>query len=134
MARTKIDSYIPGAYGLSGVQSLLVEEALYANQARLDFIKTAHTYKIIKLPKESMLEMVLVKVDTEFAGPGTLELGDGSTDDAYIKDEDFPKTVGLSNPLMIGAPIDANTTVQLKVGSGFTAGAGKLWLFWRPLL
>jgi hypothetical protein len=131
MATRRIDSYIPGAFGVSGVRSLVVEEELYANQARLDFTKTTATHKIITLPKDSLLEMVIVKNITEF--DGALKLGKSGSDEEFLKDADFPKVVGLSNPLMIGAPISANTTVQLKV-SGCSAGSGRIWIFWRPLL
>lgn len=130
MAR-RIDSYIPGAFGLSGVRSLLVEEELYANQVLLEVPKTTATHKIIKLPKDCLLEMVMVKNTAVF--DGALKLGKSGNDEAFLTDANYPKTVGLHDPLMIGEPIDANTTVQLKV-SGCSTGAGKIWLFWRPLL
>ncbi len=131
MAKVRIDSYLPGAFGVSGVRSLVVEDELYADQVRLDFDKTTKTYKIKTLKKESILDMVVVKHTVAF--DGALKLGKNGADEAFIADAVFPKTAALQNPILIGAPIDANTTVQLKV-SGCTTGHGSLWLFWRPLL
>lgn len=124
--------YIPGAMGgVAGIESLMVTGQLYANIVRLDFTKTTGTYKIITLPKDSILEQVIIKNTAEFNG--AIKLGKSGSDEEYVSDAAYPKTVGLQNPLLVGAPIAANTTIQLKT-SGNTTGAGICWLIWRPLI
>lgn len=123
--------YIPGAIGgVAGIDSLMVTDKLYANITRLDFTKTTGTYKIITLPKFCILEQVIVYNSAEFNG--TIKLGKSGSDEEYVADAAYPKTVGLQNPMMIGAPIAASTVIQLKT-SGNTTGAGICWLVWRPL-
>jgi hypothetical protein len=132
MQRNTPQYYIPGATGgLAGIESLMVTDQLYANQLRLDFDHTTATHKLKYMPKYCLVSKIVVNVTEEFNG--ALKLGKNGVDEAYVADVDFPKTVGLSNPLMIGEPVDATTLMQLKV-SGCTTGEGTIWVFWEPLI
>ena len=116
---------------LAGVENLMVYGRLYANQSRYDFSEISGTYKLLVLPKNSILEQAVVKNAEAF--DGTLKLGNKDHDEAYLADVDFPKTVGMHDPIMVGAPVAEMTVVQLKV-SGCTTGLGTIWLLWKPLI
>jgi len=118
--------------GLAGIESLYVEKEFYANQARLDFDETTKTYKPIKLPRYSMLVGAAIVIDG--AVDGTLKLGFSGTDEAFIADADMPKLANHSKYFTIDAIIQAATTVQFKVAGCSEGAAGKIWLFWRPLI
>jgi len=118
--------------GLAGVESLCVEKELYANQARLDFDETTKTYKPIKLPKYSILVGAAVVIDGDV--DGTLKLGYSGSDEAFIADADMPKTEDHSKYFDIKAILQEATTVQFKVAGCSAGSAGKIWLFWRPLI
>ncbi len=112
----------------------LIARRDYSNQKKGHFTKTAAEILVGVLPANSILEQVMIKNSEAFEGSGSIALGDGATSDFFIKDDDFPKTLGLQNPMMIGAPITEETEVYLTVTGTYTAGAGIIWLIWRPLL
>lgn len=116
--------------GLPGTQNLMVMDKLYANQTRIDFSKTEGIRKIMTLPKFSVLEKVIVNITEAF--DSTLTLGNASDPDAYIVNDDFPKTVGMHDPIILDIPISTATGVRMAVGAN-TTGAGTIWLLWRPL-
>ena len=103
---------------------------LFANQAKLEFDETAKSWPIISLPGNVILDMVVVKIDTAF--DSAVSLGNASDDDAYIVTGDFPKTVGLHDPIILGIPLASGTAIKLKT-AGNTTGAGTIWITWRPL-
>jgi len=109
----------------------LMADKLYANQAKLIFDKTAGSYVIGTVPGNSVLEYAVVNIATGFND--TLTLGDASDPDAYIENDDFPKTAGMHDPIALNIPIAAATAIKLAVGASTTAGAGTIWLLWRPL-
>ncbi len=106
-------------------------KTLYANQVKLAVAKTTATHTVITLPPNSILDMLVVKNSAEFNG--TLKLGNAGNPEAYVSDLQFPKTVGMHNPILIGAPIADSTAVLLDV-AGCTTGAGVIWAVWRPLI
>ncbi|MFA5409166.1 MAG: hypothetical protein WC343_10400 [Bacilli bacterium] len=115
--------------GPAKAENLMVTK-LYANQAKLIFDKTAGSYVIGTVPGNSILEYVVVNIDTGF--DDTLTLGNASDADAYIADADFPKTAGMHDPIILNIPISTATGVRMAVGAN-TTGAGTIWLLWRPL-
>jgi hypothetical protein len=100
------------------------------NQAKLEFDHTTATHVVAYLPEKCILRQVVVEATEIF--DGVLKLGHSGHDEAYLGDADFPKSVALHNPILIGAPISENTAVQLKV-SGGTTGEGTIWIFWEPM-
>ena len=108
----------------------LMADKLFANQAKLIFDKTAGSYVIGTVPGNSVLEYAVVNIATGF--DSTLTLGNAANEDAYITDIDFPKTVGMHDPIALNIPVVAATVVKLAVGAN-TTGAGTIWLLWRPL-
>jgi hypothetical protein len=117
--------------GLPGVHNFMVMDKLYANQVRLDFIKTEGEHKIITIPQFSILEQIIVNITENF--DSTVALGNASDADAYVADADFPKTVGIHDPIPLNIPIAASTQIKLAVGAN-TIGAGTIWILWRPLV
>ena len=109
----------------------LLATKLYANQAKLIFDKTAGSYVIGTVPGNSILEYVIVSIATGFND--TLTLGNASDPDAYIANDDFPKTAGMHDPIALNIPFATATAIKLAVGASTTAGAGTIWLLWRPL-
>lgn len=109
----------------------LMADKLYANQAKLIFDEAAGSYVIGTVPGNSILEYVVVNIDTGFND--TLTLGNASNADAYIADADFPKTAGMHDPIALNIPFAAATDIKLAVGASTTEGAGTVWLLWRPL-
>lgn len=109
----------------------LMADKLYANQAKLVFDDTPGSFKIGIVPGNSVLEYVIVSIATGF--DDTLTLGNASDADAYIADADFPKTAGMHDPIALNIPFAAATAIKLAVGASTTAGAGTIWLLWRPL-
>lgn len=109
----------------------LMADKLYANQAKLVFDDTPGSFKIGTVPGNSILEYVIVSIATGF--DDTLTLGNASDPDAYIANDDFPKTAGMHDPIALNIPFAAATAIKLAVGASTTAGAGTIWLLWRPL-
>ena len=109
----------------------LMADKLYANQAKLVFDDTPGSFKIGTVPGNSVLEYVIVNIETGFND--ALTLGNASDADAYIVDDDFPKTAGMHDPIIMNIPFAAATDIKLAVGASTTAGAGTIWLLWRPL-
>ena len=109
----------------------LMADKLYANQAKLVFDDTPGSFKIGTVPGNSVLEYVIVSIATGF--DDTLTLGNASDPDAYIANDDFPKTAGMHDPLVLNIPFATATAIKLAVGASTTAGAGTVWLLWRPL-
>jgi hypothetical protein len=106
-------------------------DKLYANQAKLVFDDTPGSFKIGTVPGNSILEYAVVNIATGFND--TLTLGDASDPDAYIENDDFPKTAGMHDPIALNIPFATATAIKLAVGASTTAGAGTIWLLWRPL-
>ena len=117
-------------WGPSKADNLMADK-LYANQAKLVFDDTPGSFKIGTVPGNSVLEYVIVNIETGF--DDTLTLGNASDADAYIVDGDFPKTAGMHDPIIMNIPFAAATDIKLAVGASTTAGAGTIWLLWRPL-
>ena len=117
-------------WGPSKADNLMADK-LYANQAKLIFDETAGSYVIGTVPGNSVLEYVIVSIATGF--DDTLTLGNASDPDAYIANDDFPKTAGMHDPLVLNIPFATATAIKLAVGASTTAGAGTIWLLWRPL-
>jgi len=109
----------------------LLATKLYANQAKLIFDETAGSYVIGTVPGNSVLEYAVVNIATGFND--TLTLGNASDADAYIADADFPKTAGMHDLIALNIPFATATAIKLAVGASTTAGAGTVWLLWRPL-
>ena len=109
----------------------MMADKLYANQAKLIFDDTPGSFKIGTVPGNSVLEYVIVNIETGF--DDTLTLGNASDADAYIVNDDFPKTAGMHDPIIMNIPFAAATDIKLAVGASTTAGAGTVWLLWRPL-
>ena len=109
----------------------LMADKLYANQAKLVFDDTPGSFKIGTVPGNSVLEYAVVNIATGFND--TLTLGNASDADAYIADADFLKTAGMHDPIALNIPFAAATAIKLEVGASTTAGAGTIWLLWRPL-
>jgi len=109
----------------------LMADKLYANQAKLVFDDTPGSFKIGTVPGNSILEYAVVNIATGFND--TLTLGDASDPDAYIENDDFPKTAGMHDPIALNIPFATATAIKLAVGASTTAGAGTIWLLWRPL-
>ena len=109
----------------------LMADKLYANQAKLVFDDTPGSFKIGTVPGNSVLEYAVVNIATGF--DDTLTLGNASDADAYIADADFPKTAGMHDPIALNIPFAAATAIKLAVGTSTAAGAGTIWLLWRPL-
>ena len=119
------------AGGLAGIKNLMVLDKLYANQARLDVVKTTGTYPIITIPANAVLEGAIIINSAAFNG--TVKVGKSGADEEYIPDASYGKTLGAQAIVVINKIITAKTTIQLKT-SGNTTGAGILWLLWRPLI
>lgn len=105
-------------------------DRLVANQAKLMFDETAGSFVVGNIPENAVLEAAIVSITEAF--DGTLALGNASDADAYIVDGDFPKTVGMHDPIILNIPLAAATAVKLAVGTG-TTGAGTIWILWRLL-
>ena len=119
------------AGGLGGIKNLMVLDKLYANQARLDVVKTTGTYPIITIPANAVLEAAIIINSAAFNG--TVKVGKSGADEEYVPDANYGKTLGAQAIVVINKVITAKTTIQLKT-SGNTTGAGTLWLLWRPLV
>jgi len=117
-------------WGPSKADNMMADK-LYANQVKLIFDETAGSYVIGTVPGNSVLEYVIVSIATGF--DDTLTLGNASDPDAYIANDDFPKTAGMHDPLVLNIPFATATAIKLAVGASTTAGAGTIWLLWRPL-
>lgn len=117
-------------WGPSKADNLMADK-LYANQAKLVFDDTPGSFKIGTVPGNSILEYAVVNIATGFND--TLTLGDASDPDAYIENDDFPKTAGMHDPIALNIPFATATAIKLAVGASTTAGAGTIWLLWRPL-
>lgn len=114
---------------LNGVMKQVIANADDLNAggiAKLDVIKTTGTYVVATLPANSILEQAILQVSAAFNG--SLKLGKTGSDEAYVADASFVKTVNPTpDPILIGAFLDAEMAVKLKV-AGCTTGAGILWL------
>ena len=115
--------------GPAKADNMLVDK-LYANQAKLVFDETTGSYTIGTVPGNSLLEYAIISNSEAF--DSTLTLGNASDADAYIVDGDFPKTVGMHDPIALNIPITTATAIKLAVGAN-TTGAGTIWILWRPL-
>ena len=115
--------------GPAKADNMLVDK-LYANQATLVFDETTGSYTIGTVPGNSLLEYAIISNSEAF--DSTLTLGNASDADAYIVDGDFPKTVGMHDPIALNIPITTATAIKLAVGAN-TTGAGTIWILWRPL-
>ena len=133
----KVDSYIPGAYGLSGVKSLHVEDDLYANQVRANIAHPGTTvnYKFKKLGKYTLLRGFLFVCTASYTG-GTIKIGyDASTGvDAYVADTNIPKTHGQYEFYPINELEESTITPQIQVAGAPSTGAGICWMFSEALL
>lgn len=109
----------------------ILNVTLPPNSSEKSVTKTAGTTKFAEgLAAKTEVVKLRYVITEKFEGC-TMELGDGSTVDAFITDANFPKDVGSGVVSIAKVPTSAFDIV-LTVGSGGTSGAGWFKVEWSP--
>lgn len=122
MAEMPITARIPGNYQWDGV----VCKNADLNSVEKTIDDTAATYTLTTLAAGAEVWKLKYIITENFNG--TLKLGNGDDDEAYIANADFPKTG--SGVVIVGVLLTAAAVVKLTV-SGCTQGAGWFKLVWE---
>ena len=118
----EIHTRIPGNYMFEG----LVSKNADLNSQEITITHTSAVYTLAQLPKNA--ELVKLKFNFPEAFNGSLQLGNASDAEAYIADDDFPKSG--ADVILINKLLAASADIKLTV-SGNTTGEGWFKLLWE---
>jgi len=118
----EIHTRVPGNYMFEG----LVSKNADLNSQEITITHTSAVYTLAQLSENA--ELVKLKFNFPEAFNGSLQLGNAADAEAYIADDDFPKSG--ADVILINKLLAASADIKLTV-SGNTTGEGWFKLLWE---